>query len=77
MLYLRLWFAPQKTTRILNSKCFYNESCGSVVRTHPQHLKVVNTFYVFNIDVGAILNGSTSETLVWIVFTLIAIIYTF
>jgi hypothetical protein len=45
VLKLRLWFAPQKTTRILNSKWFYNESCGIVVRTypytHPQELKVV------------------------------------
>ena len=65
VLKLRLWFAPQKATRILNSKWFYNESCGIVVRTHPythpQHLKVEHTLYAFDIDVWAILNGSIAS----------------
>ena len=30
-----IWFAPQETTRILKLKRFYNESSGSMVRTHP------------------------------------------
>ena len=68
-----LWFSPWEKTRSLcnvTSKSLADNSSSIVVRAHtyyahPQHIRLGLWYnlYVFKIDVGAHLNGSTASTI--------------